>query len=127
MSIKNLPTIIKNKVPAKNGLTWILEAGNMIIDATKVQDEQETIRLAIERKHEQTMASINTMKEAVNFAMQQQHQKEALGLGVILEGVMQSQNNGNLEELKSFLDALVKITTNPGVARAGAEILKNFK
>jgi len=126
MSIKNLPTIIK-KVPAKNGLTWILEAGNMIVDATKVQDEQETIRLAIERKHEQTMASINTMKEALNSAMQQQHQKEALGLGVILEGVMQSQNNGNLEELKSFLDSLVKITTNPGVARAGSEILKNFK
>ena len=127
MNIKNLPGIAKNKFPIKKDPAFVIDACQMIIDATKAQDEQETMRLAIERKHEQAMAYINTMKKALNSAMQQQHQKEALGLGVILEGVMQSQNNGNLEELKSFLDSLVKITTNPGVARAGAEILKNFK
>jgi hypothetical protein len=126
--ITNLPTISKKKLPSlKNDLKWIIEASKLIANSVNVQKEQENIRLAIERKHEQIMNFINTMKMALNYAMLQQHQKEVEVVDKLLEGVEKAQYSGNLEHFKAYLDALVKITTNPGVARAGSEILKNFK
>ena len=74
--ITNLPTISKKKLPSlKNDLKWIIEASKLIANSVNVQKEQENIRLAIERKHEQIMNFINTMKMALNYAMLQQHQK----------------------------------------------------